>query len=302
VPLEDRARFRLAVEQNGREIALLDGHRDTVYQRLGRDCRGGHVSRDTYRARFLVPLRPGEGAQQLAIRLAGGRTALLTPGTGVDVWPPDFETRIGLRHAPSPGARGRPAREPVKAAGVANLRLTRVPGFLALDLSALCNRPHGSVRVGGGDNASFKTWFADGEVRVEGVPFLVRRTGNDVLVSANNTQNVFEIGGFESSARALHLLVWGYNRPRLPAEIRIGYRDGATQVCKLPLSEWTDPPAPAAFDFANTVGGFRHAAIERKIIAVAHPEKRIVSIHSTSGTYGLVAITLESARGNKKTP
>jgi len=105
----------------------------------------------------------------------------------------------------------------VKVVGAAKLRPTGVEGFLSVELSSVFNRPHSSVQVGGGDNASFKTWFSEDKVSADGVPFLVKRTGNDVLVSPNNTQNVFEIKGSEVSARAVHFLVWGYNYPGQPA-------------------------------------------------------------------------------------
>jgi len=101
IPLSDRGNFRLSVRQNGKEVSLLDSHQDTVYQNIGRDCRGGHISRDTYRARYLIPLTAGEGEQELEVRLVKGSSAVLTDGTEVDIWPPDFEERIGLRPAPA---------------------------------------------------------------------------------------------------------------------------------------------------------------------------------------------------------
>jgi len=294
IPLSERANFRLSVRQNGKELSLLDSHRDTVYQNLGQDCRGGYLSGDTYRARFLIPATPGVGQQRLEVRMTKGSSAILTPGTEVDVWPPDFEKRIGLRKTPLAGGPRRIAtREPVRAVGVAKLRPTGVARFLSLDLSSLFNRPHDSVRVGGGDNASFKTWFSEDRVSADNVPFFVRRTGDDVLVSGNNTENVFEIKGIEAFARSLHFLVWGYNRPSHPARFRVTFSDGSSQECELPLSEWTQGNPPVAFDFENTVHHFKHAAIVHQVIEIANPEKKIVSISSSSGTYGLIAITLE---------
>jgi len=41
--------------------------------------------------------------------------------------------------------------------------------------------------------------FSDDIVRDGPVPFMVRRRGNDVLVSAKNTENVFEVGGLSKS-------------------------------------------------------------------------------------------------------
>ena len=166
-------------------------------------------------------------------------------------------------------------------------------GFVSLDLVSVLNRPHDSMMVGGGDNASFKTWFSGERVEVEGVPFLVERTGSDVLVSANNTENVFELQGVDSSAEGVHFLIWGYNLPEAPAKLVITFENDTTQECELPLEEWTNPQSPPAFDFENTVGGFQHAAIFSESVKVAHPKKKIRSIASSSGLYGLIAITLE---------
>ena len=184
-------------------------------------------------------------------------------------------------------------RQLVKVVGVAKLRSTDVPEFFSIDLSSFFNRSHNSVLVGGGDNASFKTWFSQEKVLADGIPFLVRRTGSDVLVSENNTQNVYEIKGIEAYACALHFLAWGYNNPRQPATLRVTFSDGSSQECKLPLSEWTRRVPAAAFDFENTIQLFKHAAVAHQVINIAHPEKKIISITSTSGTYGLIAITLE---------
>lgn len=286
VPVRDRSHFQLTVHQDGREISALDSSQDTVYQNIGRDCRGGHISRDTYRARYLIPLLDGEGEQNLEVRLVKGTSVVLTPGTKIDVWPADFEEHIGLRLEPTP-------IQPQKVAGTAELRATGVEGFVALDLSSLFNRPHDSLRIGGGDNASFKTWFSEDGVSADGVPFLVKRTGKNVLVSENNTQNVFEIKGIGVAARSVHFLVWGYNFPREPAKLHITFDDGSFQKCEIPLSEWTRGVLPVAFDFKNTVTRFEHAAIVHQVVRIARPNDNIVSIASVSGMYGLVAITLE---------
>ena len=129
--------------------------------------------------------------------------------------------------------------------------------------------------------------------RTDGTPFHVCRKGNDVLVSANNTENEFEIKGFAAQARRLHLLLWGYNNPRQSAHLAISFKDGSSQTFDLPLSEWTRVEAPIAFDFENTVPVFRHAAIAHQIVEVNSPKQEIVSISSSAGTYGLIAITLE---------
>ncbi|MBN1422677.1 MAG: hypothetical protein JXP34_28130 [Planctomycetes bacterium] len=295
IPLAERRVFRLAVRQNDGEIAVLDGLRDTVYQRLGEDCRGGYVSGETYRARFLIPLRSGTGQQRIEIAIVRGIRATLAEGTEIDVWPPDFEKMIGLRSGPvAPGRSG--TRTPVKTEGKAALKAAGEDGFLALDLSSVFNSRHGSTRVGGGDNASFATWFAEDAVKAGDIPFIVKRTGDDVLVSANNTQNVFEIAGFETRARAVHLLVWAYSLPRRPARLALVFADGAAQAFEVPLVEWTEGRPGFAFDFRNTVAGFRHAAIYRHSIPVESPEKQLVGVRSESGTYGLVAITIETAR------
>jgi hypothetical protein len=130
-------------------------------------------------------------------------------------------------------------------------------------------------------------------VSSDGVPFRVELAGKDVLVSGNNTQNVFEIGGFETRAHRLHFLIWGYNRPQQPARLKIGFMDGGTQPCNLPLREWTEGEPPVAFDLENTIPVFRHAAIFHEVVDVSEPEKEIVSIGSLSGTYGLIAVTFE---------
>jgi len=297
IPLPERADFRLSVRQNQKRLADLDSHSDTRYQIIGRDCRGGYASGMTYRARFLVPLEGSVEKQDLEVRLESGTTACLTPETTIDVWRADFEKRIGLRQAPDlaiPRQVGRPmAREPVKVTGLAKLYPTDRPGYFWVDLSLLFNRPHNSVEVGGGDNASFRTWFAEDVVTEDGIPFHIRRKGNDVLVSANNTQNVFEIRGLERSARRLHFLLWGYNYPRQPARLEIGFKDGSSQALDLSLSEWTRGEPPIAFDFENTIPVFRHAAIAHQVVDVHSPQQEIVSISSGSGTYGLIAITFE---------
>jgi hypothetical protein len=181
----------------------------------------------------------------------------------------------------------------VNTVGVATVQPTGRPGYFWADLSSLFNRPHNSVEVGGGDNASFRTWFSEDVVTADGVPFHLRRSGKDVLVSANNTQNIFEIKGFEKRAQRLHFLLWGYNTPRGPAHLEINFKDGSSQAVNLPLGEWTEVEAPVAFDFENTIPFFRHAAIAHQVVEVNNPEKEIVGIASVSGTYGLIAITLE---------
>ena len=90
-------------------------------------------------------------------------------------------------------------------------------------------------------------------------------------------------------ARAVHLLVWGYSRPRLPARLSLLFADGTSQACEVPLREWTDGTAGFAFDFRNTLEWFRHAAIYREAIAVARPERKLSGIRSESGRYGVVA-------------
>lgn len=112
VPLAERTLFRLCVREGGREVAVLDGSRDTVYQRIGRDCRGGYAAGDRYRARFLVPLGPARGERTIEIVLADGSFALLTEGTEVDVWPPDFEDRIRLRRERDSTGPGRRVETP----------------------------------------------------------------------------------------------------------------------------------------------------------------------------------------------
>lgn len=302
VPVGERTRFGLSVRQDGDEVAVLDGRDDTIYQHLGSMCRGGHVAGERYRARFLLPLRHLPGKHPIEVRLIRGSLADLVRGTGIDIWPDDFARRIGLRRepggrptVPAAGDVARPG-EAVKVDGRVRLRPTGVPRYAAVDLSPVFNRSHRSVQVGGGDNASFRTWFAQSRVSVRGVPFLVKKDGdraeNDVLVSANNTQNVFELEGMDVAVKAVHLLIWGYNRPREPARVRIMHDDGSTQDCQLALEEWTDS-GPAAFDFENTVRGFEHARVLARTITVEHPERRLVGMSSSGGTYGLVAITLE---------
>ena len=293
IPLSDRADFKLSVRQNHEVIANLDSQHDTRYQNIGRDCRGGYAYGDVYRARFLIPFDHHVGKQDLEVRLDEGSSAHLMPGTGVDIWPAHFEKMIGLKHAPNREGMTPAKEKPVEAVGVARLHPTDIPGFLSLDLSSFFNRPHDSVEVGGGDNASFKTWFTEDAVSADGVPFRVVGTGNDVLVSANNTQNIFEMKGFETRAHRVHFLLWGYNIPRRPAALTIHFKDGSSQACSLPLSEWTDAKPPIAFDFENTRSQFRHAAIVHRVVRVEHPDKEIVRISSSSGMYGVVAVTIE---------
>ena len=295
VPRAEREMFSLTIHVNKKRIATLDSHDDTVYQMIGKDCRGGYVCGDTYRARYLVPLSSSAGKRNVEIRLVDGSSAVLAPGSEINVWPSGFEEQIGLRQEPAFTApiRMRPQREPEKIAGEAGLLGTSRPGFMALDLSSMFNRPHHSMQIGGGDNASFKTWFEEEKVKADGVPFIVKKDGSDVLVSPNNTQNVFETKGIKQPARALHFLIWGYNRPRGAARLSIQFADGTSQEFELPLSEWTEAAGPVAFDFENTIRFFRHAAITHHTVAIESPEKPISAITSQSGTYGLVAITVE---------
>ncbi len=297
VPITDRNKFRLSVRHNQKHITDLDGGNDTIYQNLGQDCRGGYTSGEVYRARFLAPLDCSAGEQSVQVHLESGSSVCLMPGTSIDVWPVYFEKLIGLRHAsdaPVLRQASRPvARRPAEVVGVAKLYPMEESGFVSADLSALFNRRHDSVRVGGGDNASFRTWFTEDGVSADGVPFNVKSKGNDVLVSATNMQNVFEIKGLEMRAKRVHLLLWGYNRPRQPARLEIRFKDDSIQACYLPLREWTEGEPPVAFDFANTIPVFRHAAITHGVIDVSSPAKEIASIRSLSGTYGLIAITLE---------
>jgi Peptidase family C25 len=301
VPLSDRRHFQLTVWQNGQAIAELDALQDTVYQNLGQECRGGHVSRDTYQARYLLPLPAvADGEREVEVRLSRGTNARLTMGTEIDIWPPDFEKRIGLKQAAAPSRRERPrqTRNRVSVVAEASWLKTDRPGFKALNLAGLCNRSHASIRVGGGDNASFKTWFDKDQVAHDGVPFLVGLAGRDVLVSSNNTENVFEIRGLNLPARALHLLLWGYNRPRL-ARLEVKYEDGTVQLIELPLREWTEAGGPVAFDFENSVSGFRHAAVTHPVLKLEHPDKPMTALISRSGTYGLIAVTAEQAAGDQ---
>lgn len=296
MPRADREAFELSINVNGREVAVLDSHEDTVYQNIGKRCQGGYVSGDTYRARYLVPLESNPGQQEVVVRLEEGSSAVLTPGSAINVWPSDFEQQIGLRQQgpltrPSP-FRPTP-REPVKVVGETRLLDATRPGFKALDLSSVFNRPHHSMEVGGGDNASFKTWFEDEQVKVGDIPFIVKKSGNDVLVSPNNTQNVFELKGLEQPARTLHFLIWGYNRPSQPARLSIRFADNTSQEFELPLSEWTQTTGPVVFDFENTVRFFEHAAITYHTVPIETPNKAISAITSLSGTYGVVAITVE---------
>ncbi len=294
VPVDERDRFRLEVCQDNRVITVLDSHQDTVYQNLGQYCRGGYVGGDFYQARYLVPLPRADGVSTIAVHLAQGTVVELLPGTQIDVWPADFEKVIGLRQEPvgSRASRRESRRKPIRVTGKAQVQPTAVAGFYSLDLSALCNRPHTSTQVGGGDDASFKTWFVADEVTCDGVPFRVRRAGNDVLVSPNNTENVFEITGPGRKARMLHLLVWGYMNPDR-ARLSLEFADGSVQDCDVPLSEWTKAVVPVAFDFENTVPSFRHAAVAHQVLRIASPTKQLVQIRSHSGTYGVIAITLE---------
>ena len=296
VPLVDRELFGLSININGREATILDSHQDTVYQRIGKNCQGGYITGDTYRARYLVPLNSIPGEQHVEVRLVEGSSAVLTPGSEINIWPSDFEQQIGLRQQPAfvPSNRiRRVQREPVNVVGTTRLLDTARSGFRALDLTSVFDRPHHSMNVGGGDNASFKTWFKDEHVKVNEVPFIVKRDGNNVLVSPNNTENVFEIKGIEQPARALHFLIWGYNRPRLPARLSIQFADNTSQSFELPLSEWTQAIDPVAFDFENTIRFFKHAAITHQTVQIEHQDKPISAIKSQSGTYGLVAITVE---------
>jgi hypothetical protein len=177
---------------------------------------------------------------------------------------------------------------------MAKLRSTKVSGCVALDLSSLFNRPHNSLEIGGGDNPSFATWFEEDAVMAEGIPFVVKRGGNDVLVTSNRTENEFDIGGINACGGSLHFLVWGYNYPDEAAKLAVIFSDGSKQEWELPLSEWTETKSPAAFDFKNTAGRFQHAAITHAVVKVEHRDKEIASIVSTSGLYGLVAVTLDT--------
>ncbi len=286
IPLREQLRFQLALLHNGRLHTILDRFDETRYQHIGRECRGGYRSGTTYRARFLIPLDAAPGNHEVQIQLVRGTQALLTPQTGIEIWPAGFEETIDLRYTPS-------KKMPEKVTGNASLRPLKPARFTALDLKQVLNRPHGDLKVGGRDNASFKTWFTEETAASNGVPFLVKREGDDVLVSPNNTQNVFHLHGFSLPCRKVHVLFWGYNLPENPAPVVISFDDQTFQKAKLPLTEWTRENASAAFDFENTVKTFRHAAVMHHSIEINHPTKKVTGMRSISGTYGIIAVTFE---------
>jgi hypothetical protein len=183
---------------------------------------------------------------------------------------------------------------PAKPVGEAKRRPTEIPGVTVLDIAAIFTRPHNSLEVGGGDNASFKTWFDQDNVMADDVPFLVQRTGNDVVVSTNNTENVYELRSIDAPAGKVHFLIWGYNYPRKPAQLRLTFTDGSSSLYELPLTEWTQPKGVPAFAFKNTVSGFSHAAVFHETIALSDKGKTIKSIESLGEQYGLVAIALDN--------
>lgn len=85
----------LSVRQGDQELTSLNMRDATQYIKIGKDCRGGYLSKDTYRARFLIPLLGNkQGPQRIGVRLVSGPSVTLTSGTGIDIWPPDFEKQI----------------------------------------------------------------------------------------------------------------------------------------------------------------------------------------------------------------
>jgi hypothetical protein len=165
--------------------------------------------------------------------------------------------------------------------------------FMMVDLSDLYNRPHNSLLVGGGDNASFATWFSEDVVRYKGVPFMVKRRGKDVLVSENNTENRFVLEGVDCVASKIHLLVWGYNNPPPTMPLVIRYEDGTSETVRFRTYEWTRGEGDVAFNFQNTVPLFQKAAITYDFIELGGKGKRIKEVESRGSTFGLVAITFE---------
>ncbi len=208
----------------------------------------------------------------------------------------DWGSQVWGQLTTAVGPASSESRQAQSQSGPAGVVPVAVGKFHKLDLSARFNRPHNSIGVGGGDNASFGTWFTRDSAEADGVPFLVGLEGNDVLVSADNTQNVFELAGLEVAARAVHLLVWGYNYPRDPARLELLFADGTTQAAEVPLTEWTADQPGSAFDFRNTVAALGRARIYHCAITVRNPGKVITGLRSQGGTFGLVALTIEEAR------
>ena len=85
----------LSVHQGDEQVTALSMRDATEYRKIGKDCRGGYLSKDTYRARFLIPLLENkQGPQAIEVRLISGSSATLTSGTCIDIWPPDFERQM----------------------------------------------------------------------------------------------------------------------------------------------------------------------------------------------------------------
>lgn len=178
--------------------------------------------------------------------------------------------------------------------------------FMLLDLSNLYTRPHNSMQIGGGDNASFSTWFDKERYAYKGIPFRVKYSGNDVVVSPNNTQNHLVMNGLGIQAKRIHLLAFGYciyDMPPKEMPVIIHYSDGVSERTQFKTYEWSgiqlrgegvseETMGDVAFNFESTIG-FPHAAITYHVIELKHHDKPIESIESKGTTFGLVAVTLE---------
>ncbi|MBT3270966.1 hypothetical protein HN371_27745 [Candidatus Poribacteria bacterium] len=182
--------------------------------------------------------------------------------------------------------------EPETQADV-TLCATSDPRFEAVDLSGACTRPHGDTQIGG-DGASFATWFSTTQVEHGGVPFVVGLEGDDILASPSDGANTFRLNGLGRPAKALHLLLMGFNNPRRPADLLLRYGDGSTDAVSVPLHEWTRAQGDVAFAFENTRPDHPHAAVNYERVAVPSPVKVIEAVESRGSQFVLVAMTLEA--------
>lgn len=289
-----RATARLIVTQNGEELYRLDAGAETNYRSPEPVCLGGHLDGTRYRGHFLLPLRR-RTQNKLRITMEGDTLSaaiLLLPGSAVQAWKYTFERESGtklLARAPDKGGLTRtappPGDPPEIVRGTITLSQHKDSAYHLVNLDAVANRPPDQLRVGEG---SFVGWFEGDLVEHRGVPF---RIGRKVLVSSNDTDNVFELDGFDLPAKRIHLLVWGYGYPSAHVPLVVRFDDRSTRTLSLPLQEWTQAiPAPA-FDFKNSAG-YAHASIYHEILDVRR-YLEIKKIESHTGAFGVVAVTLE---------
>ncbi|MBT5531659.1 hypothetical protein HOK31_01280 [Candidatus Poribacteria bacterium] len=314
---------RIAVRQNNTLLHEVRGNEWTIYQNVADTCIGGYSAGAAYHAYCLLPIFATRDPSEITLTLEASGPITVTAETTVDIWPVEHGERYVNRLEWNPASDGE--RTPVvsgpqmdRARGPEPVRVIGTPGksseagYTLLDLGELYTRPHGSMRVGGGDNAGFATWFATDRVEVAGAPFRVGVGVNDVLVSPTNGPNQWTLHDLDVAVGRIHMLAFGYSRPESPLSLRILFADGTTEERAFDVYEWSGTQLPVGGDSAEARGlmgevafeftsnaGFRTAAITYSVIAVPGCDRVVREIACDRGTFGLVAMTLDRGGGGR---